>query len=96
MIKRKNFINDNKTNNIMNDYNNIKIIKQNEKTYYPKNDEVTFSNNNINSDTKYNISKKMIKYSSPNDNNNRIIKESNYKTNLYICTFYKNGEEKFI
>ena len=25
----------------------------------------------------------MIKYSSPNDNNNRIIKESNYKTNLY-------------
>ena len=83
MIKRKNFINDNKTNNIMNDYNNIKIIKQNEKTYYPKNDEVTFSNNNINSDTKYNISKKMIKYSSPNDNNNRIIKESNYKTNLY-------------
>ena len=58
MIKRKNFINDNKTNNIMNDYNNIKIIKQNEKTYYPKNDEVTFSNNNINLDTKYNISKK--------------------------------------
>ena len=37
----------------------------------------------------------MIKYSSPNDNNNRIIKESNYKTNLYICTFYKNREEKF-
>ena len=25
----------------------------------------------------------MIKYSSPNDNNNRIIKESNYKTYLY-------------
>ena len=36
MIKRKNFKNDNKTNIINNNYNKIKIIKQNEKNIIQK------------------------------------------------------------
>ena len=86
IIKRKNYINNN------NNYNNLKTVKQHEKTINLGNNEVIISNNNINTESKYYTNERIIKYPSPHDNNKRYIKESSYNTNLNNNDKLKNNE----